>query len=119
MKMKLSIIFSMLLLIGAAGAVVELSGTDPAVFDQPVMAKEGVVKMAIAAEVWQTPYGWNNPDDGRPFGNVSPLLTGSVAKAAYMSSKEKAALPDYAAQVEAYLDEQLNRSSANVSPDEW
>jgi hypothetical protein len=41
-KMKTIIFVSILLLIGAAGAVVELSGTDPAVFDQPKMAKDGV-----------------------------------------------------------------------------
>lgn len=102
----LNIFVSILLLIGAAGAVVELSGTDPAVFDQPAMVKEGVAKIAIAAEVWPTPYGWNNPDDGRPFGNVTPLLTGSLAKAAYMSIRP--ALPSHADQVKAYLNASLN-----------
>ena len=61
----LNIFVSILLLIGAAGAVVELSGTDPAVFDQPGMAKEGLRTM-IAAEVWGTPTGWNDASDGAP-----------------------------------------------------
>lgn len=100
------VIFTLMLIIGMAGAVEDLSGTDPAVFDQPAIVKEGVAKIAIAAEVWPTPYGWNNPDDGRPFGNVTPLLTGSLAKAAYMSIRP--ALPSHADQVKAYLNASLN-----------
>lgn len=106
----LNIFVSILLLAGVAGAVVELSGTDPAVFDQPGMAKEGLRTM-IAAEVWGTPIGWNNAEDGAPFGGKAPLLTGSLAKDAYLNSPEKADLPDYVTQVESYLDERLNRSA--------
>lgn len=110
-KMKfLNIFVSMLLLVGAAGAVVELSGTDPAVFDQQGMAKDGL-RTTIAAEVWGTPIGWNNAEDGAPFGDNKPLLTGSLAKNAYLNSQEKADLPDYVTQVETYLDERLNRSA--------
>ena len=64
--MKLLIIFSMLLLVGVAGAVVELSGTDPAVFDQPGMAKDGVGTTQLGAEIWGTPTGWNDASDGAP-----------------------------------------------------
>jgi len=124
----LATILTLAMLAGAAGAinydivrqvsndgptnfvVVELSGTDPAVFDQPGMAKEGLRTM-IAAEVWGTPIGWNNAEDGAPFGGKAPLLTGSLAKAAYLNSPEKADLPDYVTQVESYLDERLNRSA--------
>lgn len=61
----LNIFISMLLFIGAASAVAELSGTDPAVFDQPAMADEGVSR-DIGSVTWGTPTGWNDASDGIP-----------------------------------------------------
>lgn len=106
----LNIFVTALLLIGAAGAVVELSGTDPAVFDQPGMVKDGL-RTQIAAEVWGTPIGWNNVADGTPYGDKTPLLTGSLAKDAYLSGPAYKDLPSTAAQVDEYLNGTLNRSA--------
>ena len=95
------VILALVLLISTASAVVELSGTDPAIFDQPMMTKDGI-RTQISAEVWGTPNGWNNAADGTPFGDKTPLLVGSLAKAAGMGMK--------AIQTETYLDNAINFS---------
>lgn len=111
--MKLLILLLMALLIGVAGAVVELSGTDPAIFDQPNMAKDGL-RTSIAAEVWGTPIGWNNANDGTPYGDKTPLLTGSLAKEAYLNGPTFQNLPSTADQIDAYL-ESMNKTNESIN----
>ena len=108
------LIFVAMLFIGMVDAVVNLSGTDPAVFDQPTMQKDGVGTTQLGAEIWGTPLGWNNADDGRPYGDKTPLLTGSLAKEAYLNGPAYKELPATAAQVEDYLNETLNRSGVMI-----
>ena len=112
MKAILSIL-AMLTVVSIAGAVVDLSGTDPAVFDQPSMQKDGVGTTQLGAEIWGTPLGWNNVADGKPYGDIKPALVGSLAKEAYLNDKP-ADLPTTAAQFEDYLNKTLNRTDVVV-----
>ena len=112
--MKYLILIALLTVVGMAGAVVELSGTDPSVFDQPNMVKDGVGTTQLGAEIWGTPLGWNNAADGTPYGDKTPALVGSLARDYYENGPTYDDLPSAAAQVEAYLNETLNRSGVTV-----
>lgn len=108
------IIFALMLVLGMAGASLEdgdLTNIEPSVFAGTMFSKDGVGTSQLGAEIWGVPDGWNDKKDGAAFGNKTPLLTGSLAKAAYLNGPENADLPDYAAQVATYLNERLNRSA--------
>lgn len=103
--------------VGMASAVVELSGTDfDKAFSDPKMQNDGVGR-DMGSVTWGTPAGWNDASDGTPYGGKSPALLGSLAKDAYFGSQEKANIPKYAAQVEDYLNETLNRSGVTIIDD--
>lgn len=108
------IIFALILVLGIAGASLEdgnLTNIDSSAFSGTMFSKDGVGTSQLGAEIWGVPDGWNDKKDGAAFGNKTPLLTGSLAKAAYLNGPESTDLPDYAAQVATYIDERLNRSA--------
>jgi len=114
------IIFALMLMLGIAGASLEdgnLTNIDSSAFSGTMFSKDGVGTSQLGAEIWGVPDGWNDKKDGAAFGNKTPLLTGSLAKAAYLNGPESTDMPDYAAQVATYLDERLNRSAGPITLD--
>jgi len=106
--------FVAMLAIGMAGAVVDLSGTDPAVFDSAQFAKDGVSggsESDLTSSQSAFLKDGNEVDAKLP--GMKVALVGSLAKEAYLDGKP-ADLPTAAAQVEDYLNDTLNRSGVTV-----
>lgn len=93
-----------MLMLGLAGAVVDLSGTEVSVFDQPKLAKDGsspMSDMGIDAAFLK-----DNPADGKPINQSKPpLLLGSMTgiTPAWLAGLDPMPLPTPAEQVAAYL----------------
>lgn len=63
---KILHILALALLIGTAGAILDLSGADfDKEFSKPSMANDGVSK-DVGSVTWGTPTGWNDASDGAP-----------------------------------------------------
>lgn len=89
----------------------DLTNIDPGVFSLPILAKDGVSGGAESGLTsTQEAFLKDGDEKGATVKGMKVALVGSKAKEAYFASKEKADLPTYAAQVENYLDERLNRS---------
>lgn len=98
------IIFIFMLLIGTAGAVIDLSGTDASVFDQPKLAKDGVDGSSPMLTSSMADFMKDGDEINASLPGMKVLLLGSMVKMG-----EQVALPSMAAQVAMYLNGSVRR----------
>lgn len=122
MKIEILSVLLLALLAGIATAALDdgdLTNIDPAVFDSSDFKKDGVsagsesdMTSSMAA------FAKDGNEKNAKIAGMKVALVGSKAKDLYMNYREKQEIPTYAAQVENYLNEQLNRSTDLIVIDE-
>lgn len=111
--MKFLIVLA-LLFIGTAVATLEngdLTNIDPVVFNTAQFAKTGLSGADSGNTASIDAFLKDGDEKNAKIEGMKIALVGSLAKDLYMDYREKQEVPDYATQVENYLDERLNRSA--------